>query len=94
MAYASPEQKRELLPRLASGFDLGSAGVVRLVDDVDIGDLHDAGFECLDVVAHAGDQDQDGDGGDPGDGDFGLTYADGLDDEDVASRSSEEPDEI
>src|ERR1035437_3899410 len=55
--------------------------MIALVDDEDIGDLHDAGFDGLDIVAHAGDQDHYGDLGDGGDLDLVLTDADGFDDD-------------
>ncbi len=34
--------------------DAVGAGMVGFVDHEDVGDLHDAGFDRLDVVAHAG----------------------------------------
>src|SRR5205807_7719101 len=43
--------------------DLGDgavrAGAIRFVDHKDVADLHDAGLDGLDVVAHSGDEDDD-----------------------------------
>src|SRR5206468_4911299 len=58
---------------------------VTLVDDEDVGDFHDAGFNGLDIVAHAGDEDHDGDVGQANDVDFILADADGFDQDEVAS---------
>ena len=51
------------------------AGLVGLVDHEDVGDLHDAGLDRLDVVAHAGHQHHDGDLRDAGDFHFVLAHA-------------------
>src|SRR5450759_1295409 len=70
------------------------AGVIGLVDDEDIGDLHDAGFDGLDIVAHAGDEDDDGDLGEGGDLDFVLADADGFDDDVIPAGGVHEAGEI
>src|SRR5450759_4547159 len=70
------------------------AGVIALVDDEDIGDLHDAGFDGLDIVAHTGDEDDDSDLGDGGDLDSVLAGADGFDDDVVAAGGVHEAGEI
>ena len=57
------------------------AGVIALVDDEDIGDLHDAGLDGLHIVAHAGDQHDYGHLRDGGDLDLVLPDADGFDDD-------------
>src|ERR1019366_284575 len=70
------------------------AGVIGLVDDEDIGDLHDAGFDSLDIVAHAGDEHDDGDLGDGGDLDLVLADADGFDDDVIPAGGVHEAGEI
>ena len=56
---------------------------VRLVDDEDVGNLHDAGLERLDIVARAGHERHDRDVGRADDVDFVLTDADRFDEHDV-----------
>src|ERR1035437_7195594 len=70
------------------------AGVIGLVDDEDIGYLHDAGFDSLDIVAHAGDEHDDGDLGDGGDLDLVLADADGFDDDVIPAGGVHEAGEI
>lgn len=71
-------------------FDTVGAFAVGFIDDEDVGDLHDAGFEALDVVAHAGDEDDDGDVGQAGDLDFILADADSFEEEDVLAAGLDE----
>ena len=61
------------------------AGLVGLVDHEDVGDLHDAGLDGLDVVAHAGDQHDHGHLRQDGDFDFVLPHAHGFDDDVVSA---------
>ncbi len=61
-------------------FHAVGAGTIGLVDDEDVGDFHDAGLDGLNVVTHAGDEDDYGHLGDGGDVDFVLPDANGLDD--------------
>ena len=65
------------------------AFAVALVDHEDVGDLHDAGLDGLHIVAHAGDENHNGDVGEAHDVDFILTDADGLDQDDVAAGGVE-----
>src|ERR1039458_5620073 len=68
--------------------------MIALVDDEDIGDLHDAGLDGLDIVAHAGDQDHYGDLGDGGNFDLVLTDADGFDDDVIPAGGVHEAGEV
>ncbi len=70
-------------------FHTVGAFAVAFVDHEDVGDLHDAGFDALHVVAHAGDEDDDGDIGDAHDVDFILADANGLDHNQVAAGGVE-----
>ena len=65
------------------------AFAIGLVDDEDVGDLHDAGLERLHLVAGAGHQRDDRDVGGADDVDFVLADADGLDDHDVVAGGVE-----
>ena len=82
------------VPKRQHAFDLAlrllRAGPVGLVDDEDIGDLHDAGFDGLNIVAHAGDQHDHRDVGERRDIDFILPHADRLDDDEVESGGAEQ----
>ena len=62
---------------------------VRLVDDEDVGDFHDAGLERLDLVAGAGHQHDDGDIGGADDVNLVLPDADRFDDDDLLPRRIE-----
>src|SRR5664280_992144 len=62
-------------------FHAVGAGAIALVDDEDVGDLHDAGLDGLHIVAHAGDQHHNRDLRHGGDLDFVLPDADGFDDD-------------
>ena len=66
------------------------AFAIGLVDDEDVGDLHDAGLERLHVVAGARHQRDDRDVGGADDVDFVLADADGLDDDDVLAGGVED----
>jgi hypothetical protein len=55
--------------------------VVGLVDDDDVGDLHDPGLQRLDAVAGARDEDEDDRVGVVDDVDLGLADADGLEED-------------
>ena len=66
-------------------FEAFRAGEICFVDGEDIGDFHDAGFDGLHVVTHAGDENDDGDVGEAGDFDFVLADADGFDEDVVAA---------
>src|SRR5579872_1182423 len=71
--------------------DTGRARVVGFVDHEDVGDLEDAGFDCLHVIAHAGGQYDQGNFRDGRDFYFILAYAHGLDDDVIhAGRVEEE----
>ena len=61
-------------------FARGASGalVIRLVDHEQIGDFHDAGFDRLNIIAHAGHQNHDDDVRHSGDGDFILSHAYGF----------------
>ena len=62
---------------------------VGLVDDEDVGDLHDAGLERLHFVARAGNERDDRHVGGADDVDLVLADADGLDDDDVLAGGVE-----
>ena len=66
------------------------AGEIGFVDGEDVGDFHDAGFDGLHIVAHARDEDDDGDISEAGDFDFVLTDADGFDEDVVAAGGIEQ----
>ena len=66
---------------------------VALVDDEDVGDLHDAGLHRLDVVAGARGDDDDGRVGHGGDLHLVLAGADGLDENDVLAERVERRDD-
>src|SRR5579859_7366488 len=51
---------------------------VALVHDEDVGDLHDAGFDGLHIITHAGDEDDHGDVRQADDVHLILAHADGL----------------
>jgi hypothetical protein len=63
---------------------------IRLVDDEDVRDLHDPGFERLHLVACARHERDDRDVGGADDLDFVLTNTDGLDEDDILSRGIED----
>ena len=75
----------------SANFPLHSLGAfaVALVDHEDVGDLHDAGFDGLHIVAHARHQNDDGDIGQAHDVHFILPDSDGFDHDQVASRGIE-----
>ena len=64
------------------------AFAVRLVDDEDVGDFHDAGLERLHFVAGARHERHDRHVGGADDVHFVLADADGLDDDDVLAAAS------
>ena len=68
-------------------FTLDALGAlaVALVDDEDVGDFHNAGFDGLDIVAHAGYEDHHSDVGQANDVDFILADSDRFDQDEVAS---------
>src|SRR5262245_30279881 len=74
--------------------DFVRAWMIRFVDYENVGDLHDAGFEGLDVVAYARHQNDDGDRRDFGDFDFRLADAYGLHHDYVPACSAEEAYEL
>ena len=78
--------------RFASTDDTSPVGAlaVGLVDDEDVGDLHDAGLERLHLVAGAGHQRDDRDVGGADDVHFVLADADRLDDDDVLAGGVED----
>src|SRR5579864_7019647 len=63
--------------------------MVALVDHKNVGNFHDAGFNGLHVVAHAGDKNHDGDVGDADNVNLILANADGFDHHDVATGGIE-----
>ena len=63
---------------------------IGLVDDEDVGDLHDAGLERLHLVAGARHERDDRDVGGADDVDFVLADADGLDEDDVLAGGVED----
>jgi hypothetical protein len=67
---------------------------VGFIHDEDVGDFHDAGLEALDIVPHAGDEDDECDVGETGDLDFILADADGFDEEDVLAAGFEDEGDI
>ena len=69
--------------------DAVGAVAVGFVDDEDVGDFHHAGFEALHVVAHAGNEHDNGDVGEAGDLDFVLADADGFDEQHVFAAGFE-----
>lgn len=74
--------------------DAVGALAVGFVDDKDIGDFHHACFQALHVVAHAGDQDDDGDVGEARDLDFVLANADGFEKEDVFAAGFDQQSDV
>ena len=81
---------REGEGRFQFTFQLVGAVEVGLVEDEDIGNLHNARLEGLNVVAVIGREDDKRDVGEPGDFDFVLADADGFDDDDIAASGVEE----
>ena len=71
--------------RLEVGDGAVGVGPVALADDVDVGDLEDAGLDRLDVVAQPGRRDDDRRVRRAHDLDLVLAHADRLDDDDVVS---------
>ena len=80
----------------AADFLLDAVGsfAVGFIHDEDVGDFHDAGFEALDIVAHAGDEDDEGDVGEAGDLDFILADADGFDEENIFAAGFEDESDV
>ena len=80
----------------ASDFMLDAVGsfTVGFVHDEDVGDFHEAGLEALDVVTHAGDEDDESDVGEAGDLDFILADADGFDEEHVFAAGFEDESDV
>ena len=74
--------------------DLFDAGLIGLVDDENVGDLHDPGFERLDIVAHPRHQHHQRDRCQLRYSYFRLPHADRLDDHHVAARGGEEAREV
>src|SRR5579871_843834 len=66
-------------------------GTVGLVDDEDVGDLHNAGFNGLDVVAHAWYQHHNGHISERRYVDFVLSDAHGFNNYEIEARRAEEP---
>ena len=56
-----------------------SAFAIAFINHEDVGNFHDAGFDGLHIIAHAGDKNHDGDIGEPHDIDFILADAYGFD---------------
>lgn len=56
---------------------------VGLVDDHEVGDLHDAALDALELVACACEHEGQEGVGELGDGELGLADADGLDEDDI-----------
>ena len=67
---------------------------VAFADDMDVGDLEDAGLDRLDVVAEPGRRHDDGRVRSARDLDLVLADADGLDDDDVEARGVEDVDRV
>src|SRR5919197_1980850 len=67
---------------------------IALVDDEDVGDLHDPGLDALHVVAHAGYQDQDRDVGEANDIYLVLPHPDGLNQNHVLAGRVEDSGDI
>ncbi len=92
-AVDAPWFGRRARPRV-SVFDFAlqliDAGAVGFIDDEDVGDFHDAGFDGLDVVAHAGNEHDYRHVGKRRDIDFILTDADGFDDDEIEAGGAEE----
>src|SRR6202041_3823206 len=74
----------ERLQRANFALDALGAFTVTFINDKDVGDFHDAGLDGLHVVAHAGDENHDGDIGEAHDINLVLTHADGFDQHQVA----------
>ena len=74
----------------AEPFSGGGARMVRLVDDEDVGDLHDTCLESLHIVAHARNQHNQRDGGYCCYGHFRLADSYGFDDYDPEAKKLEE----
>ena len=70
------------------------AGTVRLVDHEHVGDLHHSCLEGLNVVAHAGDEQQGGGIGQARDLDFVLAHAHSLDQHHLAAGRLEDSHDV
>ncbi len=69
--------------------DVVGSFAVGFVDYENVGDFHNSGLEALDVVAHARDEDDEGQVGEAGDFDFVLADAYRLDEDDVFAAGFE-----
>ena len=83
MAHGKRLHRLDLALQALRAFPVG------LVDDKNIGNLHDSGLERLHVIAHAGNQDHDGHIGQAHDVHLILADADGLDQHQVAPAGIE-----
>ena len=63
--------------------------MVHFIDDENVGDLHDPGFDGLHIVAHSRDENHDSDIGQANDIDFVLADADSFDQDEVAAGGIE-----
>ena len=79
----------ERTPRISRTI-VSVSGMVGLVDDDDVGDLHDPRLQRLDRVARAGHEDEDDGVGVVDDVDLGLADADGLQEDVVLARGVHE----
>ena len=70
-------------------FDSFGSVAITFVDHKDVGDFHDAGLDGLHVIAHARNQNDDGDVGKTNDVHFILSDTDGFDHDDIATRGIE-----
>ena len=96
MTYARPTLPRDTADELervwAAARDVAERGrrggrrrAVVLGDRDDVGDLHDAGLDALEVVAAGGGQEEEDGVGDVVDRELALADADGLDEDDVVA---------
>src|SRR5262245_35432656 len=75
-------------------FHFFDSGAVAFVDDKDVADFHNAGLESLDIVSHAGNENDDGDVREPDDVDLVLAYSDSLNDNGVFARRIQNADDV
>src|SRR5207244_532956 len=80
---------RKRLQRANLTFHELSAFAVTFINDENVGDLHDSGFDGLHIVAHAGDEDHNGDIGHAHYVNFILADANGFNHDEVAAGGVE-----
>src|SRR5688572_713884 len=76
-------QRKDALDLAADIFD---PRMIRLIDHKDVGYLHDARFDRLNVITHTGDEDDDGDVRERGNVHLVLPHADRLYQDYVTAR--------